>query len=202
MNVGFWVRHPRLIPHRVAYWLWERMNPGKPWLCQGTLRFLEGALRPSMTGVEFGSGRSTAWFARHLKRLASVEHHESWHDQVRSDLERQRVTNVDYRLVPLDHPEGEPERERYDPLPDYVAVLDGFPAESLDVLVVDGHYRTTCVKQGLDKLRPGGLLLVDDVNLWPSRQAIPVPDSWDLVDESTNGIKSACVWRKPEADGR
>jgi hypothetical protein len=196
-NAIYWLRHPQLIPARALYWVWERMNPDRPWLCPGTVRFCEGALTAAMTGVEFGSGRSTAWFARRLRHLTSVEHHPGWYSRVRDDLDRAGLSNVDYRLIPLDHLEGEPERERYDPVPAYVAVLDGFPDESLDVVVVDGHYRTTCIKRCLPKLKPGGLLLVDDLNLWPARGLIPVPGSWELVDESTNRLKRTCVWRKP-----
>jgi predicted O-methyltransferase YrrM len=201
LNVTYWLTHPHLVAPRLAYWLWERRNPDKPWLCPGTVRYLESALAPPMRGLEFGSGRSTTWFARRLGHLTSVEHDEAWHAQVGRALGREHVSNVDYRLVPLDHPENEPERERYDRLPAYVAVLDEFPDAGLDLVVVDGHYRTACIRRCLETLKPGGLLLVDDANLWPAREAIPVPASWELVDESTNGLKRACVWRKPMADG-
>ena len=48
------------------------------------------------------------------------------------------LENVAYRLVPLDHPEGAPEQEVYDPLPRYVAVAADFPDDSLDFVVIDG----------------------------------------------------------------
>jgi predicted O-methyltransferase YrrM len=176
------------------------MNPGKPWLCRGAVVYCEGVLTKSMTAIEFGSGRSTAWFAKHVGRLTSVEHDSGWHSQVAATLERERIANVDYRLVPLEHPENEPERATYEPLPAYVAVLNAFDDESLDLVVVDGHYRTTCIVNCLSKLRPNGLLLVDDVNLWPSESAIPVPANWPLVSRSSNGIKRTCVWRKPRKE--
>ena len=200
VNVDFWLRRPFLLPSRVVYWLWEKMNPGKPWLCRGAVVYCERVLTKSMTAVEFGSGRSTAWFAKHVGRLTSVEHDSGWHSQVAATLERERIANVDYRLVPLGHPENEPEHATYEPLPAYVAVLNAFDDESLDLVVVDGHYRTTCIATSLSKLRPNGLLLVDDVNLWPSESAMPVPINWPLVNRSSNGIKRTCVWRKPRKE--
>ncbi|MEP7340597.1 MAG: class I SAM-dependent methyltransferase [Acidobacteriota bacterium] len=152
-----------------------------------------------MSGLEFGSGRSTSWLAHHLGQLTSVEHVAAWFDKVREDLHREKVGNVDYRLIPLDHTESEPEQENYQPLPAYVRVLEDFADDELDFVIVDGHYRTTCIKFGLRKLKPGGLLLVDDTNLWPSRSLIPVPSDWALMDESTNGIKQACIWKKPRS---
>ena len=201
-NLGFWFRNPRLIPARIVYWLWERLNPDKPWLCPGTIRFCEHNLSNTMQGLEFGSGRSTAWLARRLGYLTSIEHSAAWHSQVRTDLQRQQIRNVDYQLIPLDHPEVEPERSAYDPLPTYVAILDSFADQSLDLVIVDGHYRTTCIRSCLPKLKPGGLLLVDDVDFWPSRTALPVPLMWSLVDESSNGIKRTCIWRKPVEEQR
>ena len=197
VNDGYWLSHPRRVPFRIAYWVWEKLNPDKPWLCWGTIGFCERELTGSMTGVEFGSGRSTAWFARRVGHLTSVEHHSGWHARVTETLQAEGVTNVDYRLIGLDHPEDEPERLEYDPLPAYVAVLNDFDDESLDLVVVDGHYRTTCIKESLQKLKSGGFLLVDDISLWPSPASLPVPDGWPAVDRSSNGIKQTWIWRKP-----
>jgi predicted O-methyltransferase YrrM len=197
MNLRFWVRRPHLLAARARYWVWERLNPDKPWLCPGSVRFCERHLTAGMTGLEFGSGRSTAWFAGRLGRLVSVEHNREWYEKVRADLAARAVANVDYRLVPLDHPEAEPERPAYDPPPRYAAVADEFPDGSLDFVVVDGHYRSTCIRRCLAKVRPGGLLLVDDVNLWPTRAELPVPADWAAADLSGNGLKQTGIWRKP-----
>jgi predicted O-methyltransferase YrrM len=197
MNLAYWLRRPGSVLPRVRYWLWERQNPDKPWLCPGTIDFCEKNLRKPMKGVEFGSGRSTIWFADRLGSLTSVEHAPQWHAQVRKMLSDRGVANVDYRLVALDHPEEQPEAETYASTPKYVAVLDEFADESLDFVLVDGHYRTTCIRHCLGKLKPGGILLVDDVNMWGQPERVPVPRDWPMVDRSTNGVKLSCAWRKP-----
>jgi SAM-dependent methyltransferase len=199
MAVWHWLARPRQLFHRVRYWLWERRHPGAPWLCPGTVRWCEAHLRPDMRALEFGSGRSTAWFAARVGHLTSVEHDAAWHERVRAGL----PGTVDYRLVPLDHPASDPERADYDPPPAYVRAADDFPDGSLDFVVVDGHYRSHCARRVLRKLRPGGYLLVDDVNLWPTPAAVGVPAGWPVVDDSTNGLKRCIVWQAPfEGDAR
>jgi hypothetical protein len=203
MAIWFWVSRPRLLLARIRYKLWERANPDKPWLCPGTVAFLQAQLNKSMVAAEFGSGRSTGWFAALVGRLWSIEHNRVWYERVRRQLEEAGVTNVDYRFVALDHPESEPERAEYDPPPAYVAVADEFPDRGLGLAVVDGHYRTHCVRRLIPKIAPGGFLLVDDVNMWPSPAALPVPASWRVVDDSTNGIKRCIIWQAAEPfDGR
>ena len=195
MAVRYWLTRPRALAARVRYWRWERRNPGAPWLCPGTVAFCQAHLTPAMRALEFGSGRSTRWFADRVGHLTSVEHEAQWHGQVARQLAAAGVTNVTYLLVPLNHPEAAAEREVYEPTPDYVAVADRVADASLGFAVVDGHYRTACVKHLVPKVAPGGYLLVDDINLWPSLAALPVPAGWRVADDSTNGLKRCVVWR-------
>jgi hypothetical protein len=195
MNLRHWLTHPRALIDRLRYFLWEMANPDKPWLCPGTVRFCERHLCQSMRVLEFGSGRSTIWFARRVGQLTSVEHNRAWHRRVARHLAAAGIANVDYRFVPLDHPESEGERAAYDPLPAYVSVAEHFPDRSLDLVIADGHYRTHCVRRSVPKIKSGGYLLVDDVNRWPSLRDLPVPDRWLVVDDSTNGLKRCVIWR-------
>ena len=195
MAIWFWLTRPRMLVARVRYKMWELANPDKPWLCPGTVVFCQHNLSKSMVAVEFGSGRSTRWFSSLIAHLTSVEHNPEWYERVRQQLDESKIDNVDYRLVPLDHDESEGERDEYDPTPAYVAVADTFADRSLGFAVVDGHYRTHCVRHLVPKIAPGGYLLVDDVNFWPSPAAIPVPGSWKVADDSTNGIKRCIIWQ-------
>ncbi len=197
MSVLFWLRRPKALVARLRYWVWEKRNPDKPWLTPGAVRFCETALTRQMTGWEFGSGRSTVWFAARLARLVSVEHDPAWHQVVSGRLGAADITNVEYRLLPLDHPVEEGERPLYDPLPVYVAAIAEVPDESLHFVVVDGHYRSACIRVARPKLAPGGLLLVDDLELWRDGVRLPVPADWEQVHESSNGIKRTGVWKKP-----
>lgn len=199
MKFWYWLRRPRMAISRLKYWLWEKRNPEAPWLTPEAVQFCSSHLSPGMRAWEFGSGRSTSWFAARVGHLVSVEHDPTWHAMVRGRLTAAGVANVDYRLVPLDHPIDEPERPCYDPLPRYVEAISAEPDGSLDLVIIDGHYRTTCLRESLPKLRPGGYVLIDDLNLWPRREDLPVPPDWPQVHESTNGVKRTGVWCKPHA---
>jgi predicted O-methyltransferase YrrM len=195
MNIRFWLTHPRLMMHRWRYFMWQTLHPSMPWLCPGTVEFCARHIDRSMRALEFGSGRSTSWFAERLSQLTSVEHDSRWYQQVKGRLATLGLTNVDYRYVPLDHPEPEGEHAEYDPVPAYVRVADDLPDRSLDLVIADGHYRTHCIRHSVPKIKPGGYLLVDDVNFWQSVKQIPVPADWKIVDESTNGLKTCIIWQ-------
>jgi hypothetical protein len=195
MAIGFWLRRPRVALARLRYYFWERANPDKPWLCPGTIAFCERHLDQSMRALEFGSGRSTRWFAKRVGHLTSIEHDAAWYEVVKTQLAGEQVENVDYRLIRLNHPESEPEHVRYALTPDYVAIADQMPDASLNFVVVDGHYRTTCVRHVLAKISPGGYLLVDDVNMWPSPEQVGVPEKWPVLDDSSNGVKRCIIWQ-------
>ena len=195
MNTGFWLRHPLLLLTRLRYFAWEKLNPDKPWLCPGTVRFCADHLNRSMCLLEYGSGRSTPWFAQRVGHLTSVENQADWHAEISRRLRGLQVTNVDYRLVPLEHPEHEAEHVECDPMAAYVRVADKFADGSLDMAIVDGHYRNHCIRRVTPKLKAGGYLLVDDVNFWPAIEVLPVPRTWEIVDDSTNGLKRCLIWQ-------
>jgi hypothetical protein len=177
-------------PRRLAYKAYELTHPHEPWLAQGAVRFLDRELPRDGIGLEWGSGRSTAWLGQRLARLTSVEFDESWYQRV-----RERVNgNVDLRYVPLEHDRREPTVPVYDPPPRYVAVVEGLGP--LDFALVDGHYRQACILAVLPALRPGALLAVDNTN-WLPEAEWGVPSDWPLVHRSANVMTETSVWRKP-----
>ena len=195
INIAYWFKNPSKVLARAKYWIYEKQNPDKPWLCPGTIKFLDSALTTEMIGVEFGSGRSTHWLAKRMKRLISIEHFRPWYETVQKQIADTSLSDVDYRLIPLDHPENEPERQFYEPLPKYASWLQDVQDETYDFVLVDGHYRSTCIRSSLQKLKKGGMLVVDDVELW-MKNGPPVPSEWLCVDTSTNGVKTTRIWKR------
>jgi hypothetical protein len=110
---------------------------------------------------------------------------------VKLGLEQAGLHNIDYRFVPVEPPGAPVDHPRY------AAVLDEFPDDSLDLIVIDGHYRDACLTLAPPKLKRGGLLLVDDVGYWPHKLPPQIPVEWLLVHDSTNGIKNTRLWQKP-----
>jgi predicted O-methyltransferase YrrM len=86
----------------------ERPASENPYALQpDTLDLLEGlleSLSPKAV-VEFGSGASTAvfarWAAEHRARLISIEHDRQWADRVRTALSASELAATDLRHAPL-----------------------------------------------------------------------------------------------------
>jgi len=164
------VRHltPRYVYNRARQVAYERAHPGDPWLTPAAIRLLGPMLRRTDHGAEFGSGRSTAWFARRVAALTSVEHDERWHDVVSAGLKAGGIGNVDYILAPEDQPAERGGDSAY------ARVALSFPDASLDFALIDGHYRDYSARFILAKVKPGGMLIIDNAN-WslPCRSKSP-----------------------------
>jgi predicted O-methyltransferase YrrM len=151
-------RTPRYIVNRTRQMLYERAHPDDPWLAPAAIDLLRSLLRPADRGLEFGSGRSTVWFAQCVDALTSVEHDERWHASVSAMLTAKGLGNVDYVLAPGDQPMERGGESAY------ARTALAFPDESLNFALIDGHYRDYSAKFALPKLKPGGMLIIDNVN--------------------------------------
>jgi hypothetical protein len=190
--IGSLRRGPGYVGRRLAYKLYERRHPDEPWLSQGAVAFFDRELPREGAGLEWGSGRSTAWFSQRLAHLTSVEMDGEWYEKVRGQING----NVDLRHVAIEHPRHD-SPDFPEPTPRYVAVVDEFADASLDFVLVDGHYRLACVRKALPKLKPGGLLAIDNTNWLDSLAEWGVPAAWPLVHQSENVMTQTSVWRRP-----
>jgi hypothetical protein len=172
---------------RLAVILYQRSKPEEPWLTRSANLALSSLLKPTDIGLEFGSGRSTLWFAAHMQHLTSVEHNHSWHSRVTEMMRAGGIRNVTYlsREASDDEADGDT-----DP---YVAVTRTFADQSLDFVLIDGAQRALCALAVLPKLRPGAMLVIDNVN-WFLPSASVSPNSRSLDDGAREG-----VWRAVHA---
>src|SRR5688572_32091687 len=72
MNIRYWLRHPDRFVRRVWHYFYEIRHPDEPFLAPAAVRFLDRNLARDGAGLEWGSGRSTAWFAQRLATLVTV----------------------------------------------------------------------------------------------------------------------------------
>ncbi len=187
---------PFYIAGRIQNWLYEKRHPDHPWLAPNAISWLEKHLRPDMHGFEWGSGRSTLWFAKRIAHITSIESDPVWFSQVIQMVCDAHITNVDLRHIPLDHSEADTYQLDYTPLPRNPSAILGLPDASLDFVVVDGWYRPVCARAALPKLKPGGILLIDNTD-WNDPPHIYVPSDWPIVHRSRNVLTETGVWRKP-----
>jgi hypothetical protein len=196
---GHWT--PRYIADRLALMAWQRRCPDAPWLTERAVGILESWLRKTDVGLEWGSGRSTLWLAQRVKQLISIEHAEPWYDRVSSSIARAALTNVDHRL----HRD-----ERV-----YVTAIERATPASLDFVLVDGVFRDQCAVTAVSRLRPGGILVLDNANLYlpcrswsPNSRTIeqgPASTAWEIFQRqvqnwrriwTTNGVCDTAIFVK------
>jgi len=178
------VINPVYVVRRLKLALYEAQHPGEPWMAQRAIRVIEDYLRPSDHGFEFGSGRSTLWFARRVKHLVSIEQDAKWVAHVKTELTKANIHNVDYRHINVE--EGGTSPQDIDK--PYVLAISDEPDDSLDFVVVDGHYRQACILSAKSKLKIGGMLVLDNSN-WLSEEAWGIPGNFRRVHRSEN-VKS------------
>jgi SAM-dependent methyltransferase len=168
------------------------------------VKFLESWLKPRDQGFEWGSGRSTLWFAERVGSLVSVEHDPAWYQRIAAEIKSRAIKNVDYYL-----------RQDED---DYCRVADNCSLASFDFCLVDGVARDRCALSALSLVRPGGIVIVDNCNWYlPMESRSPysrkVRDGaytegwalfWKKVKDwrhvwTTNGVFDTALWVKPVA---
>ena len=194
----------------------QRTYPDTPVMAANASVLLNAWLRPTDAVFEWGSGRSTLFFARRVGALTSIEHDPGWHAQVSRRLERERLGHkVDYRLIPaaggqMREPEASP----------YAGAIDAVPDGSLDAVIVDGQMRMRCAERSLEKLKPMGLLVLDGANRYlPNdfegghttlriRRDAPLDEGWRALQErlgewraihTTDFLWDTRMWVKPAA---
>jgi Methyltransferase domain len=139
-----------------------------PWMTFAAMRWLAAYLRPTMSVFEWGSGGSTLFFARRVARVVSVEYDAGWSAAVRARLQQAGRDNVVLHHLP---PEPDPADRIYlssDPqfsgmsFRRYARSVLDHPDGAFDLVLVDGRARLGCVVSALPKLRPDGVLLLDN----------------------------------------
>lgn len=202
---------PRYLTARIQNFLFLKRYPDKPWLTPDAIEFLDQWLRKADHGAEFGSGRSTIWFAKRVSTLLSVENNPDWYNKVKQWLQDENCDHVDYLLAGENENESDLIRASK-----YVNPAIELPEESLDIAVVDGRWRSQCANALICKLKPGGLLIIDNANLYlpsnshsPNSQSIdqgPATETWRIFWESTtkwrrfwtsNGVFDTALFFKP-----
>lgn len=97
---------------------------------------------------EYGSGGSTAFWSRRFQHVWSVEHNPDWFAR----LQARALPNVTAILEP---------GHAY---PDRIYEV----AEPLDVIIIDGIARFDCAFRAIDRIRPGGLIILDNSDWHPA----------------------------------
>lgn len=122
-------------------------RPALPWISYRAIADLNRIVDRDSVVAEFGSGMSTVWLARRARTVVSHEDCPAWHDKVVGILARHGLGNVELSL-------------HTDPL--RYASLDDVPGRQFDLILVDGSVRDRCMRTALARVRPGGVVYLDN----------------------------------------
>lgn len=123
------------------------IRPEVPWISYDARRRIASRLNSESRVLEFGSGMSTLWLARHAGLVCSVESHQPWHEKVTALLAEHSIDNVRYHFAAT--------------RTDYIAPA-GVAGFDYDLILVDGDYRSDCIRANAGLLREGGILYLDN----------------------------------------
>jgi SAM-dependent methyltransferase len=200
---------PRYVLNRSSLMVWQRRNPQAPWLTRTAIDFIGEWLGQTDTVFEWGSGRSTAWFAKHAGRVVSVEHDPVWYELVAEQLKSGGPATVERHLAKTS------EAVKDEASQEYVDIIDVLPDKTVDLILVDGLHRDECAVRAVGKLRPGGLLVLDNADWYFATGSHTPASKWNqkLWSETwgsfeaavagwrrivtTNGVWDTVIWIKP-----
>lgn len=168
-----------------------------PWWTYRAIETVERFLadRPGAAVFEYGSGASTAWLARRAGTVTSIEHDAAWYGETGRVVAG--AAHVDLRLCPPDPPGA------YDPafrsgkpgaahasFRRYVEAI-GSEGPGYDLIVIDGRARAACLAAAVDRLAPGGLIVLDNSERRRYRAAVAAAVARGFVAERLRGLVPA-----------
>jgi predicted O-methyltransferase YrrM len=193
---------------------YECRNPSAPWLTRQMIAVLDTWLKPDDVGIEWGSGRSTLWLASRVAHLTTVEENAEWVERVGGMLAQQSgLGRVELNRAPISEAD-----KRNPAASQYIGIGRGIAPTSLDFALVDGALRDHCAAVAIEKLKPGGILIVDNVERYiPRADKSFAPTARDLSDGfetkewervfdtikswrcvwTSNGISDTALWVRP-----
>jgi len=144
----------------------------EPWIVKGAIDWLSTYLNRDMVVFEWGSGGSTLFTAKRVKKIISIEHNYEWFLKTQIHLWLSGISNCQYKLIePEDDTlnnvftlkyKSSSERHQHQNFEKYCKAIDSFPDNYFDLIFIDGRARDLCIEHAKNKIKPGGYLLLDN----------------------------------------
>jgi hypothetical protein len=159
-----------------------------PWVTYSFIDFIKTRLSKDLKIFEYGSGSSTLFYAKHVKRVVSVEHDEAWYNKI----VQSKAQNAEMIFSKLERG-GEYSKK--------AASL----GEQFDIIIVDGRDRVNCCISSVNALSPSGVIVLDDSERKEYEEACIFLKKEGFKELSFSGIspglfylKATSVFYKPE----
>lgn len=179
-----------LLKHRKIYIEWLNQIESKktpldlelPWITiiakDHIDDFLKTKSKSDVKVFEFGSGGSSLFFLKYSNQVVSVEHDKKWFELVSNKVKQKSVAGWTGQLIEPESIEknshskldaGNPQHYYTTDeiflnctFKDYASYIDKFPDNYFDIVLVDGRSRPSCIYHSINKVKKGGLLILDN----------------------------------------
>jgi hypothetical protein len=185
-----------------------------PWLTFDAIAFLKKTIRKQDAVFEYGGGGSTLFFLDHAQEVVTVEHDGVWFsDLVKiigntanwkgTFIEPEATDQQGNPAVVADYASDDADFKKH-VFKKYATAIDSYKDHYFDIVLVDGRARTSCIAHALKKIKPGGLLIVDNAErlyyFTENQTAIDnqftlILNNWGAVPFSFSFSKTA-IWQK------
>jgi len=177
---------PRYIFNRINLLYFEKKNPNLPWLTPESISIIDNLIKKSDKMIEFGSGRSTEWFSQRVNELTSLETNKIWYEKVRLDVKKYINTNLKFLDSEIE----------------FRNLINSFDDYSIDIVLIDGAFRDLCANLMINKMKLGGVMIIDNANWYlfnpmtfsPNslREHSEMSDQWSMFHKKT--LSNRRIW--------
>ena len=173
-----------------------------PWLTYESIDSIEKYLSKEMNVFEWGSGSSTIFFAKRVKRIISIEHDYDWYKKVTNHL-RSKKLNKNAKVIykkPIkimsNKKRANEEQEDYKnySFKGYSSAINKYPDRYFDLILVDGRARINCIKLATKKIKKGGWIVFDNADADKYSKGIININSLDRLNFKGIGSFNSYSW--------
>lgn len=166
-----------------------------PWMDPLELAMMRMILGPETTMIEFGSGRSTAYFSQFTKKYVAIEASKMWCRAVHADLVRSGLGHVEVRCVEPDVSLNSPEGQATPNGEQFLTYSQGIMGDccqtvqsplSADVILIDGQVRLEIARIIHDRVSPHTFVVIHD---YIRDYYHPAEELYDVVMQSTQSAQ-------------
>ena len=126
-----------------------------PWISIPTIEILKEKKLNNLFVFEYGSGNSTIWFSKRVKRIVSIEHDKEWYEY---QLKQPKLANTEVFYKELIY-NG-----------DYSKEIQKY--KNIDIVLIDGRDRVNCAINSVNSLSSKGVIIIDDSQRENYKEAI------------------------------
>ena len=161
-----------------------------PWMSQSEIQTIEKYLKPEFTMLEWGSGGSTLYFPKFVRKYYSIEHDMSWYD----NISPKTPNNVDYHLILPNEAITDPTQKHQ--VQNYIDQVDTLGVATFDAVLIDGRGRGWCAEKVVSYLKEDSVVFIHDY--WQRPQYHIVETWYDVIDYIKDG--QSLVVLKPKKE--